>query len=109
VNRQEREDAKAFADIVADRCTRAVERFKSEIDGKTLVVSGGVAANGAVRDSLQKLCAAHGLNFVAPPRALCGDNGAMIAWAGIERLQRGLTDSLDVPAKPRWALDSLKR
>jgi N6-L-threonylcarbamoyladenine synthase len=43
--------------------------------------------------------------MVAPPQALCTDNGAMIAWTGIERLQLGLTDRLDVAAHPRWPLD----
>jgi N6-L-threonylcarbamoyladenine synthase len=43
--------------------------------------------------------------LVAPPLNLCTDNGAMIAWAGIERLRRGQVDDLDVPARPRWPLD----
>ena len=42
---------------------------------------------------------------VAPPLALCTDNAAMVAWAGIERLGAGLTDGLDAPARPRWPLD----
>jgi len=45
------------------------------------------------------------LRFVAPPLVLCTDNGAMIAWAGVERLALGLTDGLDVAARPRWPLD----
>jgi N6-L-threonylcarbamoyladenine synthase len=49
---------------------------------------------------------AAGLLFVAPPPALCTDNGAMIAWAGLERLRLGLTDGLDAPVRPRWPLDS---
>ena len=47
----------------------------------------------------------HGLRFVAPPLWLCTDNAAMIAWAGAERFAAGLTDPLDVPARPRWPLD----
>ena len=46
-----------------------------------------------------------GLAFVAPPPALCTDNGAMIAWAGVERLRLGLADPLDAPVRPRWPLD----
>jgi tRNA N6-adenosine threonylcarbamoyltransferase len=46
-----------------------------------------------------------GLRLVAPPVRLCTDNAAMIAWAGIERLQRGLTDGLDFAPRPRWPLD----
>lgn len=70
-----------------------------------LVVAGGVAANVAVRSALERLAAEQGLRFVAPPLALCTDNAAMIAWAGIERMRQGYTDSLDVAARPRWPLD----
>ncbi len=70
-----------------------------------LVVAGGVAANGAVRTSLNALATQNGLAFVAPPLWLCTDNAAMIAWAGAERFAAGLTDPLDTPARPRWPLD----
>jgi N6-L-threonylcarbamoyladenine synthase len=70
-----------------------------------LVVAGGVAANQAVRGALESLAADHGLPFIAPPMWLCTDNGAMIAWAGAERFAAGLTDAIDVPARPRWPLD----
>ena len=40
-----------------------------------------------------------------PPSELCSDNGAMIAWAGIERFKNGIEDNLEVLAKPRWPLD----
>ncbi len=70
-----------------------------------LVVAGGVAANTAIRRALQSLATAHGLRFVAPPLWLCTDNAAMIAWAGAERFAAGLTDPLDMPARPRWPLD----
>jgi N6-L-threonylcarbamoyladenine synthase len=71
-------------------------------------VSGGVAANKAIRAALQDLAAQHGMAFSAPPLALCSDNGAMIAWTGIERLRMGLSDPLDVAARPRWPLDPAK-
>ena len=70
-----------------------------------MVVAGGVAANAALRDALTRFCAEAGLPFVAPPPKLCTDNGAMIAWAGIERLRLGLIDGLDAPGRPRWPLD----
>ena len=57
----------------------------------------------AMRSS--RFCAQSGLRLVAPPQNLCTDNGAMIAWTGIERLRLGLTDDLGVAARPRWPLD----
>ncbi|MBA4768333.1 MAG: tRNA (adenosine(37)-N6)-threonylcarbamoyltransferase complex transferase subunit TsaD [Porphyrobacter sp.] len=74
-----------------------------------LVVAGGVAANRTVRGALETLAAKHGMRFTAPPLALCTDNAAMIAWAGLERLAQegeGYTgDPLDFVARPRWPLD----
>ena len=70
-----------------------------------LVVAGGVAANAEIRARLSAIGATHGLALRAPPLALCTDNAAMIAWAGLERLRRGDRDALDVPARPRWPLD----
>jgi len=92
----------AVVDCLIDRTERALARA----DGATaLVVAGGVAANKAVRGALQALADANGLRFVAPPLWLCTDNAAMIGWAGAERFAAGLTDPLDIPARPRWPLD----
>jgi N6-L-threonylcarbamoyladenine synthase len=63
-----------------------------------------VAANKALRAAMQQECEAAGFSFHAPPLSLCGDNGAMIAWAGAQRLAAGLTDSLETPARARWPL-----
>jgi N6-L-threonylcarbamoyladenine synthase len=92
----------AVVDCLLDRTARALEAAP---EAETLVVAGGVAANAAVRGALQALAIAHGRRFVAPPLWLCTDNAAMIAWAGAERFAAGLTDPLDVPARPRWPLD----
>jgi N6-L-threonylcarbamoyladenine synthase len=92
----------AVVDCLIDRTTRGLHRA----DGATaLVVAGGVAANQAVRGALQALAAENGLRFVAPPLWLCTDNAAMIGWAGAERFAAGLTDPLDIAARPRWPLD----
>jgi len=72
---------------------------------QALVAAGGVAANGAIRASLEDFAGARSLRFVAPPLALCTDNAAMIAWAGIERMGLGASDPLDIAARPRWPLD----
>ncbi len=92
----------AVVDCLIDRTTKALG---STHGATALVVAGGVAANTAVRSALQALATAHGLRFVAPPLWLCTDNAAMIAWAGAERFAAGLTDPLDVAARPRWPLD----
>ncbi len=96
----------AVGDCLADRCTNAIAAFRRlHPHGDTLVVAGGVAANRALRARLGRLAEQAGLRFVAPPPNLCTDNGAMIAWAGLERLKRGLVDGLDFRPRPRWPLD----
>ena len=75
---------------------------------KHFVIAGGVAANKAIRQALEQTCHQFNVEFCAPPIHLCTDNAVMIAWAGIERLQRGLVDNFDFKARPRWGLDELK-
>lgn len=99
----------AVCDSVADRVRLAMQMAMQhfpEADHRPFVVAGGVAANKALRATLIDVARAHDFSFHAPPFELCGDNGAMIAWAGAERLARGLIDSLDAPARPRWPLDA---
>jgi N6-L-threonylcarbamoyladenine synthase len=92
----------AVIDCLIDRTARGLRRMDTPT---ALVVAGGVAANRAIRAALERLAAEHGLPFIAPPGWLCTDNGAMIAWAGIERHGLGWNDPLDVAARPRWPLD----
>ncbi|MBU6164643.1 MAG: tRNA (adenosine(37)-N6)-threonylcarbamoyltransferase complex transferase subunit TsaD [Alphaproteobacteria bacterium] len=92
----------AACDCLVDRTARALARVPQ---ATALVVAGGVAANQRIRGALSELAAAHGLPFVAPPLWLCTDNGAMIAWAGVERFLAGDVDDLHAPARPRWPLD----
>ena len=92
----------AAIDCIGDRLGLALESMD---EVTALVVAGGVAANRRVRASLEELATRRGLRFVAPPLELCTDNAAMIAWAGIERLQQGASDPLDIAARPRWPLD----
>lgn len=96
----------AVADSLVDRTKRAVAIARETHPGIThLVVAGGVAANRAIGEALAALCDNEGLVLNQPPPALCTDNGAMIAWAGLERFRLGLTDPLDFKARPRWPLD----
>ncbi len=73
--------------------------------GPRFVVAGGVAANGHVRAVLEEATRRHGFSFAAPPLEYCGDNAAMIALAGAERLALGISDGMDAVARPRWPLD----
>lgn len=92
----------AAVDCLLDRLRVALASIAAP---PALVVAGGVAANLTIRTALEGLAAEHSMRFVAPPLALCTDNAAMIAWAGVERLTMGQSDPLDFVARPRWPLD----
>jgi N6-L-threonylcarbamoyladenine synthase len=97
----------AVVDCVIDRCRAALRLFREGTgQPNAMVVAGGVAVNGALRRAMMRFCGEAGLRLVLPPPNLCTDNGAMIAWAGIERLSLGLVDELSFAARPRWPLDS---
>lgn len=97
----------AVGDVLVDRTRQAMEKM-ALADGEEgrFVVAGGVAANLALRSRLQSLCSTQGWSYFAPALAYCGDNAAMIALAGAERLALGLSDDLDAMARPRWPLDA---
>lgn len=92
----------AAVDCVVDRLRIALAAMPPVT---ALVVAGGVAANRSIRAALEDVAAEFGLPFSAPPMALCTDNAAMIAWAGLERFSPGAGDPLDIAARPRWPLD----
>ena len=96
----------AIADCLADR-TRNAHRDRARAPPRPDSAGRGRRRRRQrrIRARLQTLAAAAGLRLVAPPPRLCTDNAAMIAWAGIERLRRGLTDGLDFAPRPRWPLD----
>ena len=100
----------AVVDVVKDRLRSGLRMFRQRFGKPTaLVCAGGVAANQAIRKVLHRVAFEIGTELVAPPPALCTDNGAMIAWAGAERLALGLTDPLDVDARARWPLDQVTK
>ncbi len=100
---------RAMTDTMLDRVGRAMTLYRratGETEKARLVVAGGVAANTELRAGLKTLAETRNYDFIAPPLKFCGDNAAMIALAGAERLAAGLIDTYDAPARPRWPLDS---
>jgi N6-L-threonylcarbamoyladenine synthase len=101
---------RAVAETLQDRLSNAFTMFRGhcpDVADPMLVVSGGVAANQALRLVFAQSCAANGFSLSVPPIHLCTDNAAMIAWAGAERLALGLRDDLSAPVRPRWPLDQV--
>ena len=85
----------------------AIKKFrdKTEKQNFELIVAGGVAANKSIRNNLKKLSIEERCNVIYPDLKLCGDNAAMIAWAGIKRFKENLIDNIEIPARSRWPLD----
>ena len=97
----------AIADVLVQKTRRAVTVARSLDPALSrFSVAGGVAANGAIRAGLETVCADMGLEFTAPPLALCTDNAAMIAYAGLLRHASGESDDMTLSARPRWPLDA---
>ena len=97
----------AVLESTADRLSMGLKLFAAQFGpARALVAAGGVAANQAIRGALQEVAAKAETTLIIPPPALCTDNGAMIAWAGAERLALGMTDTMDAPPRARWLLDA---
>ena len=98
----------AVVDCITNRLHNALsdERVKNA-NPKTMVVAGGVAKNSAVRAAMEKLAQKSNMLFAAPPMNLCTDNGAMIAWAGLENYRIGNVVHEPVAPRPRWPLTEL--
>jgi N6-L-threonylcarbamoyladenine synthase len=97
----------AITDVIADRIQVALQGLRdSGFSPNAIVVAGGVAANQTIRNVMEELAISLRIPLVIPPAELCTDNGAMVAWAGLERLALNLTDPLDIKPRARWPLDS---
>jgi N6-L-threonylcarbamoyladenine synthase len=98
----------SVVDMVTDRLRTGLRLFRERYGNPSaLVAAGGVAANQALQKGLNRVAFQFGTSLIVPPPALCTDNGAMIAWAGAERLASGLTDSLDFAPRARWPLQEV--
>ncbi|WP_299804287.1 tRNA (adenosine(37)-N6)-threonylcarbamoyltransferase complex transferase subunit TsaD [Tardiphaga sp.] len=97
----------AVLDATADRLSVGLRLFHERFgEPQALVAAGGVASNKAIRGALLEVAAKAGTILIMPPPELCTDNGAMIAWAGAERMALGLTDTMEAAPRARWLLDA---
>ena len=94
--------------ILIKKTKEAIRQFRDKTSLRekiSLVVAGGVAANQSIRENLTEVCEDMNFTPLFPNLKFCGDNAAMIAWAGIKRYQKKLINRLDFAAKSRWPLD----
>lgn len=102
----------AVVDVLVDRARAAMRKFRTDYGNSNstldFVVAGGVASNQAIAGALRSLAQAENFRLSLPPPALCTDNGAMVAWAGLERLSAGMTAPLECPPRARWPLEALR-
>jgi N6-L-threonylcarbamoyladenine synthase len=97
----------AVLESTADRLRVGLKLFHERFGPpQALVAAGGVAANRAIRAALENVAATAETALIIPPPELCTDNGAMIAWAGAERLAVGFVDGMETAPRARWLLDS---
>ena len=99
---------KTVIDILKKKTLVAMEQYKelTNKDSADLIVAGGVAANEKIKEALSELCINKKFNPIFPRKEFCGDNAAMIAWAGIQNFKLKKSSQLNVTAKSRWPLDS---
>jgi N6-L-threonylcarbamoyladenine synthase len=106
--REDRADiAAAFQDAVADTLAIKSQRALKATGLRRLVVAGGVSANRRIREKLETMAGKNGCRVYFPRLEFCGDNGAMIAYAGFLRLQAGQWEPLEIQARPRWPVAEL--
>jgi N6-L-threonylcarbamoyladenine synthase len=99
--------ARAFEEAVVNTLSIKCRRALEETGYKKLIIAGGVSANLRLREVLEEAMAkVDGRLFYAQLK-YCTDNGAMIAYAGCQRLLAGERDDLEIRAQPRWSLESL--
>ena len=108
LSEQDKSDiARAFEDAVVATLVIKCRRALQQEDLKTLVIAGGVSANSRLRSGLESALAKEGGKVFYPAPLFCTDNGAMIAYAGAQRLQAGQVDDADTRVRPRWPMEEL--
>lgn len=109
ISRQDKADIaasfqQAIVETLAIKCRRALEQTQC----KRLIIAGGVSANQALRIELEAMTKKLKAQLFYARPALCTDNGAMIAYAGCQRLKAGLATELGISVRPRWPLTELQ-
>jgi N6-L-threonylcarbamoyladenine synthase len=105
---QDRADiAHAFQEAVVATLVIKCRRALRQTGLKTLVIAGGVSANTRLREELGRMAEQEDGRLYYPALRYCSDNGAMIAYAGCQRLRAGQHDDLAILARPRWSLETL--
>lgn len=99
--------AYAFQDAVVDTLAIKCQRALRETGLQRLVVSGGVSANSVLRERLHDMTHEMSAQVYYPRLEFCTDNGAMIAYAGYQRLRAGQAEPLAFSATPRWSMNDL--
>jgi N6-L-threonylcarbamoyladenine synthase len=93
----------AVSDTIRIKCRRATEQTGLD----QMVIAGGVSANQALRQALQVMTRETGCRVFYPELKLCTDNGAMIAYAGLQHLVQGHEETLEIIVRPRWPMTEL--
>jgi N6-L-threonylcarbamoyladenine synthase len=101
--------AAAFQNAVADTLSIKCKRALQQTGLKRLIVAGGVSANQQIRSSLTVMAAKEQAQIYFPRLQFCTDNGAMIAYAGCQRLMAGQQQGLEIFARPRWPISELSQ
>ncbi|HEY6131506.1 MAG TPA: tRNA (adenosine(37)-N6)-threonylcarbamoyltransferase complex transferase subunit TsaD [Halioglobus sp.] len=99
--------ARAFEEAVVATLVIKCRRALRQEGLKTLIIAGGVSANTHLRSALTQALASEGARVFYPAPMFCTDNGAMIAYAGAQRLRAGQADNEDIPVRPRWPMEEL--
>jgi N6-L-threonylcarbamoyladenine synthase len=101
--------AAAFQKSIVRSISNKLRRIQSRYGMKNISISGGVAANGYLKNEIENLAKEKGMNFYVPSMKLCTDNAAMIAYTGWQYLKRGVRSGIDIDVVPGLAVEGIKQ